>query len=407
MYQNDLFRGGARMKKLSYLIFLAFSCLATSCNAKSEKEIDINLSSVFGYYDSYSDTEKTLTILNGTTVSSLPKPQPIFPEVYTFKGYGLNRTNDSILPNDYVVKNNETLYAKFDRELKSNETFIFYDASSVTKEEPEKNIIGIQAGLLKEEGIEQNFKIECSDPNCNFYFEIEDLKKSILSFGIIIDENYCGPVVFKITCPMNFMALCEVKGELSSDKIDQKIFINGKKVKIRHIGDAIKNGLCYLSEDRRRDGMLFKHSLIENSTIASLNNYDNALGIINDNKCEEDFIKINELISTKYRNGDQYIETLSGGNQQKVLLSRWLLKDSDILILDEPTRGIDVGAKDEIYEAINQLVKKGKSIIVISSEGDELKKICDRILVVCEGRISADILPSEAEDDVLLDYATD
>ena len=186
-----------------------------------------------------------------------------------------------------------------------------------------------------------------------------------------------------------------------------EIFINGKKVEIRHIGDAIKNGLCYLSEDRRRDGMLFKHSLVENSTIASLDDYDDTLGIINDRKCEDDFKTVNELISTKYRDNNQYIETLSGGNQQKVLLSRWLLKDSDILILDEPTRGIDVGAKDEIYDVINELVKKGKSIIVISSEGDELKKICDRILVVCEGRISADILPSEAEDDVLLDYATD
>ena len=186
-----------------------------------------------------------------------------------------------------------------------------------------------------------------------------------------------------------------------------EIFINGKKVKIRHIGDAINNGLCYLSEDRRRDGMLFKHSLVENAVVASIDNYDNAFGVINDAKCKEDFENINKSISTKYRKSDQYIESLSGGNQQKVLLSRWLLKDSDILILDEPTQGIDVGAKDEIYSVIDGLVKKGKSIIVISSEGDELKKICDRILVVCEGRISADILPSEAEDDVLLDYATD
>ena len=103
----------------------------------------------------------------------------------------------------------------------------------------------------------------------------------------------------------------------------------------------------------------------------------------------------------------QKVGNLSGGNQQKVQIAKWLFAKPKVLILDEPTRGIDVGAKDEIYSVIDELVKKGKSIIVISSEGDELKKICDRILVVCEGRISADILPSEAEDDVLLDYATD
>ena len=185
-----------------------------------------------------------------------------------------------------------------------------------------------------------------------------------------------------------------------------EIFVKGKKVKIRNVADAIKNGLCYLSEDRRRDGMLFKHSLVENAVIASIENYS-TMGVIDEDKCANVFEEVNNQISTKYRKNDQPIESLSGGNQQKVLLSRWLLRDSDILILDEPTRGIDVGAKDEIYDVINQLISNGKSIILISSEGDELKKICDRILVVCEGRISADILPSEADDAALLDYATD
>lgn len=184
-----------------------------------------------------------------------------------------------------------------------------------------------------------------------------------------------------------------------------EIYIKGKKIKIKNIGDAVNNGLCYLSEDRRRDGMLFKHSLVDNAVISSIDNY-NTLGIINENMCDQEFTKVNDLISTKYRDKNQYIETLSGGNQQKVLLSRWLLKNSDILILDEPTRGIDIGAKDEIYDVINELIENGKSIIVISSESEELRKLCDRILVVCEGRITADIPPSEAEDDILLDYAT-
>lgn len=187
---------------------------------------------------------------------------------------------------------------------------------------------------------------------------------------------------------------------------DGEIYIKGKKINIRHIGDAINNGLCYLSEDRRRDGMLFKHSLVTNSVISSLDNYTN-FGIIDESECKKHFENYNKMISTKYSRANQSIETLSGGNQQKVLLSRWLLKNSDILILDEPTRGIDVGAKDEIYELIDKLIKNDKSVIIISSEGDELKKVCDRILVVCEGRISANILPSEADDASLLDYATD
>ena len=187
---------------------------------------------------------------------------------------------------------------------------------------------------------------------------------------------------------------------------DKQIFIKGKKVNITNIKDAIKNGLCYLSEDRRRDGMLFNHTLVDNASISSLNKYS-LLGMIDDGKASEDVRKANELMSTKYNSLTQTIESLSGGNQQKILLSRWLIKDSDILILDEPTRGIDVGAKDEIYDVMYKLIEQGKSIIVISSEGDELKKICDRILVVCEGRISADILPSQADDAALLDYATD
>ena len=118
-------------------------------------------------------------------------------------------------------------------------------------------------------------------------------------------------------------------------------------------------------------------------------------------------VDINSVISTKYSSIDQPIESLSGGNQQKVLLSRWLLKDSDILILDEPTRGIDVGAKQDIYEIIEELINKGKSIIVISSEADELRKICDRIVVMFDGKINGVVIPSEVSDTELLDYAID
>lgn len=185
-----------------------------------------------------------------------------------------------------------------------------------------------------------------------------------------------------------------------------EVFIKGKKVKFKNPYDAVKHGLCYLSEDRRKDGMLFGLSLVDNSIIASIDNYDK-LGIIDDKLALKDMQDINNSISTKYQKASQNIESLSGGNQQKVLLSRWLLKDCDILILDEPTRGIDVGAKQDIYEIIQRLVDEGKSVIVISSEADELRKVCDRIVVMFDGKINGVVIPNEVNDTQLMDYAID
>lgn len=184
------------------------------------------------------------------------------------------------------------------------------------------------------------------------------------------------------------------------------VYIRGKKVRFRNPREAIKNGLCYLSEDRRRDGMLFGHDLVNNTVISSIDKYDK-MGIIDNKQALKDMKDINSSISTKYQRTSQSIESLSGGNQQKILLSRWLLKDFEILILDEPTRGIDVGAKQDIYEIIERLVKQGKSIIVISSEADELRKVCDRIVVMFDGKVNGVVIPSEVNDTQLMDYAID
>ena len=184
------------------------------------------------------------------------------------------------------------------------------------------------------------------------------------------------------------------------------VYIKGKKVKFRNPREAIKQGLCYLSEDRRRDGMLFGQDLVNNTVISTIENYDK-MGIIDDKLALKDMQEINSSISTKYQRTSQTIESLSGGNQQKILLSRWLLKNSEILILDEPTRGIDVGAKQDIYEIIEKLVKQGKSVIVISSEADELRKVCDRIVVMFDGKVNGVAIPSEVNDTQLMDYAID
>ena len=145
------------------------------------------------------------------------------------------------------------------------------------------------------------------------------------------------------------------------------IYVNGKKVDIRSPKDAVALGIGYLSEDRKRYGIVVDKSVAENSTMAHLKNF--VKGLFIDKKKEvaatQDYIK---RLNTKTPGTDQLVINLSGGNQQKVVLAKWLVKDCDILIFDEPTRGIDVGAKSEIYHLMNELVAQGKSIIMISSE---------------------------------------
>ena len=171
-----------------------------------------------------------------------------------------------------------------------------------------------------------------------------------------------------------------------ADKFDSgEIYIKGKKVNIKTPADAVKNGIGYLSEDRKRYGLMLLKSVAENTAIASMDKYVSA-GLINDGKLKADAIEYNKKLRTKTPAIDQILKNLSGGNQQKVIIARWLIQDSDILIFDEPTRGIDVGAKSEIYTLMNELSKQGKSIIMISSELVEILRMSDRVLVMCEGR---------------------
>ena len=196
--------------------------------------------------------------------------------------------------------------------------------------------------------------------------------------------------------------------------IDRKdsgqILIGGKsgkpeRVKIHSPADAVRHGLCYLSEDRRRDGMLLGRSVTDNTVVSALGDFVRR-GMILDGDSKNASAAVNRKTEVKYSSEAQPIETLSGGNQQKVIFSRWLLADADILILDEPTRGIDVGAKDDIYKIILALVDEGKSVIIISSEAAELRRVCGRILVMCEGRITAELSPEAADDETLLKYAS-
>ena len=191
-----------------------------------------------------------------------------------------------------------------------------------------------------------------------------------------------------------------------ADRVDSgEIYINGKKVNIKTPEQAVKNGICYLSEDRKRYGLLLDKSVAENSVLSNLDDYIRG-GWINDSKIEEAAEKENAKLKTKTPSMKQILRNLSGGNQQKVIIARWLLKDSDIFIFDEPTRGIDIGAKSEMYTLMEELASQGKSIIMISSELSEIQRLSDRVVVMCEGRITGELDISEATQEKIMAYAT-
>ena len=191
-----------------------------------------------------------------------------------------------------------------------------------------------------------------------------------------------------------------------ADKKDSgDVYINGKKVEINSPEDAVKCGIGYLSEDRKRYGCVVGKTVAENTTMASLENFMSGL-FINKKKEEESAWEYVKALKTKTPTVDTEVVNLSGGNQQKVVIAKWLVRDCEILIFDEPTRGIDVGAKSEIYTLMNELVAQGKSIIMISSEMTEVLRMSDRVIVMCEGRKTGEIDISEATQENIMHLAT-
>lgn len=184
------------------------------------------------------------------------------------------------------------------------------------------------------------------------------------------------------------------------------IFVNGKEVTINSPQDAIREGIGYLSEDRKRFGCIVDMTIADNTVMTNLDHY--IKGFLIDDR---EIVKVSDTfvdsLKTKTPSSKQLVRNLSGGNQQKVVIAKWLEQNSDILIFDEPTRGIDVGAKSEIYTLMNALVAQGKSIIMISSELTEILRMSDRIVVMCEGRKTGELDISQATQERILALATD
>jgi ribose transport system ATP-binding protein len=185
-------------------------------------------------------------------------------------------------------------------------------------------------------------------------------------------------------------------------KVDSgRIYLNQNKVKIKNPRDAVKAGIAYVSEDRKMEGLFLNLSVKENLSIAALQKFAIAGKINNKNEAKEVKEYVTKL-KIKTPSIKQLIKNLSGGNQQKVVLSKWMLISPKVLILDEPTRGIDVGAKMEIYGLINQLKAEGVAIILISSELPEVIGISDRIIVIHEGGVTGEYSHDEASQEKIM-----
>ena len=190
-------------------------------------------------------------------------------------------------------------------------------------------------------------------------------------------------------------------GKSYGSNISGELYINGKKVQLNTVQEAIKNHLAYVTEDRKGNGLILSNPIKINTTLANLDAISRHT-VIDKDKEYNVAVDYKNKLNTKCPTVEQNVGNLSGGNQQKVLLAKWMFTDPDILILDEPTRGIDVGAKYEIYCIINQLVAEGKSVIMISSELPEILGMCDRIYVMNEGKIVGELAGSEATQELIM-----
>jgi ribose transport system ATP-binding protein len=185
-----------------------------------------------------------------------------------------------------------------------------------------------------------------------------------------------------------------------------EIRIHGKPVAIRSPAQAVAAGIGYLSEDRKRFGLATGMDVSANVVMANLKQFLSLRVFLRKREINGAVAKFIKLLNIRTPSANQQVKLLSGGNQQKVVVAKWLSRDCDILFFDEPTRGIDVGAKAEIYKLLRSLADEGKAIVMISSELPEILRMSDRIVVMCEGRITGELVASKATQESIMQLAT-
>jgi ribose transport system ATP-binding protein len=192
-----------------------------------------------------------------------------------------------------------------------------------------------------------------------------------------------------------------------ADKADSgKIFVHGKQVAIHDPGDSVRAGIGYLSEDRKRYGLMLMQNIDLNLTLAAMKLFTKVNFFLNFKKSRKISSEYVDRLKIKTPGLYQKARNLSGGNQQKVVIGKWLIRNSEIFIFDEPTRGIDVGAKGEIYKLINELAQQGKAIVMISSELPEILRMSHRVIVMCEGRVTGELSGKDITQEAIMRFAT-
>ena len=189
----------------------------------------------------------------------------------------------------------------------------------------------------------------------------------------------------------------------AADKREKgEVFLSGKRLNLRSPFDAVKSGIGMVPEDRKKQGIILSFSIKQNISLSDLDRITDPFGFIREQKERNDTLELIGKLSIKALNEKAQASTLSGGNQQKVALAKWINRKCKVMIIDEPTRGVDIGAKVEIYHLINDLSRQGIAIIVISSETSELMGICDRILVMRKGRIMGELARKDFSEEEIL-----
>ncbi|WP_026703083.1 multiple monosaccharide ABC transporter ATP-binding protein [Salibacterium aidingense] len=240
--------------------------------------------------------------------------------------------------------------------------------------------------------------------NWNVYHPQQSERKVLDNINLHVNEGEIVGIAGLMGAGRTELAM-SLFGKSYGKKISGELYLNGKPITVQNVSDAIEHKVAYVSESRKEYGLILIDSVRHNLTLSNLKQ-------VSKNNIIKDYLEIKaaedlkKQMNIKASSIDQPVVHLSGGNQQKVVLGKWLFTHPEVLILDEPTRGIDVGAKFEIYKIINELAEKGKSIIMISSELPELLGVCDRIYALSNGRVTGEVAKEKADQEVLMEYMT-
>lgn len=236
--------------------------------------------------------------------------------------------------------------------------------------------------------------------NWNVYHHLDTKRKVIDNVNFKVNKGEVVGIAGLMGSGRTELAM-SIFGKSYGSKISGEIYKNGKEVQLTNVNKAIENGIAYVTEDRKGNGLILIDDIKRNISLANLKSISKNF-VINEQQEILESERFREKMNIKCSSILQTTGNLSGGNQQKVVLSKWIFTQPDILILDEPTRGIDVGAKYEIYTIINQLAMEGKGVIIISSELPEILGMCDRIYVVSEGKITGELSGAEASQEKIM-----